>query len=258
MAFAVPSHRTLTLALAAGGALLLVAGCGLHNPYPAGSFERGAHYAENGNNVEAVQALESFVRHNPTDSLAAEAQFLKASAYMEMAEFPLAAVEFQILRKDYPVSDRVEDAFFMEGVAYLSQVGSVERDLTGAIEARRHFVRFLAEFPSSTWVPEARAHLQEISDMMVAKRMGQARVFGQLGQHEAVAITLDHILREEAGSNLIEDVIWERARVARRLDDRDTAVEMYRRLLDEYPEGTFAGRAQRNLRKLEEEAAEDA
>ena len=125
--------------------LCFLAGCGARNPHPVGSYERGVFYADQGKDVEAVAALDSYIRSNPTDSLAAEAQYLKGLTYMEMGEYPLAGVEFQILRKDYPTSSRVEEALFQEGVAYLNQVGRVERDITGAYEARLQFLKFSQE-----------------------------------------------------------------------------------------------------------------
>lgn len=255
----VSSVRTPAAALAVALCLLgAAAGCGLHNPYPVGSFERGAYYAERGNAVEAVAALESFVRHNPTDSLAAEAQYLKAMTYMDMEEYPLAAVEFQILRKDYPTSERVEDAFFQEGLAYLGQVGRVERDLTGAYDARAHFRRFLEAYPRSPRAAEAQAKLQEISDLVVRKRLSQVNVYRQLGRHEAVAVTLDDVLAAEPGSALLDQVLWERARTALKLQDTATAARLYRRLVAEFPDSDAGRRAAAALRGLPEAAPGDA
>ena len=121
---------------------IFFSGCGAGNPFPSGSYERGVLFNEQQKYPEAVSALEAFVRHNPTDSLASEAQYLKGRSYMEMEEYPLAVVEFQILIKDYPTSDRVEDAMFYQGLAYYRQVGRVERDITGAHEARLHFLKY--------------------------------------------------------------------------------------------------------------------
>lgn len=254
---AAPARRR-TLGGAGLGVLILLVGCGLHNPHPVGSFERGAYYAERGNNLEAIQALESFTRHHPTDSLAAEAQYLKGTTYMAMAEFPLAAVEFQILRKDYPVSVRVPDAHFMEGEAYLAQVGNVERDLTGAHQARLHFVRFTEEYPDSPHIPAVQERLREISDLMVRKRLSQVKVYRQLGRHQAVAMGLDDALRYEAGSALIDLVLWERARTARKLEDEATAAEMYQRLIDEYPESRYTDSARKALADLREKQEKEA
>ncbi len=235
------------------GAALLNGGCAASNPYPPGSYERGVFFAEQGKDLEAVGSFESFVRHNPTDSLAAEAQYRKAMTYMVMEDYPIAAVEFQIMRKDYPTSPFVEDALFEEGKAYLFQVGRVERDLTGAYEARLHFLKFSQEYPGSHYMPEVIAYMEEISDQMVRKRLEQVKVYGQLKRYSAVAIVLDDVLQSEAGSSLLPRVMWERAKVAERLDDPDTAAEMYEKLISQYPEGEYRDRAAKGLRKLDEE-----
>lgn len=242
------------------GLLCVLAGCGASNPHPVGSYERGVFYAEQGKDIEAVAALESYVRNNPTDSLTAEAQYLKAMTYMAMGEFPLAGVEFQILRKDYPTSDRVEDALFQEGVSYREQVGRIERDITGAYEARLHFLKFSQEYPSSPHMPEVIEYMADISDLMVQKRLEQIKIYKQLRRHKAVAITLDGILVDEAGSTLIPEVMWERAMAAEKLDDPDTAARMYERLISEYSDSRYtkrAGKALKSLDDLESEEDED-
>jgi len=246
----------------AGLAVLLwmtagLSGCGASNPHPPGSYERGVFFSEQGKDVEAVAALESYIRKNPTDSLAAEAQYLKGMTYMMMGEYPLASVEFQILRKDYPTSVRVEDALFQEGVAYLEQVGRVQRDVTGAYEARLHFLKFSQEYPNSPRMPEVVAYMEEISDLMVRKRLEQVKIYNQLRRYEAVVITLEDVLKEEAGSTFIPDVLWERARAAEKLDDPDTAARMYERLVGEFPDSRYAKRAAKALRAIDEEEEDD-
>ena len=238
-------------ALAATFLLLQMGGCAGGNPYPPGSFERGQHFVEKENYFEAVEALESFVRHNPTDSLAAEAQFLKAVTTMKMDEFPLAAVEFQILRKDYPTSDRVEEAFFREGIAYFRQVGRVERDITGALEARRHFQDFLVRYPQTSFRPEAEEFLLDISDLVIKKRLRQCKVYRQLRRPQAVVLALELVMEQEAGSRLMDQVLYELARISERLDDDEKASAMYRRLVTEYPESSLAEKAESALEKID-------
>ncbi len=243
----------LTAVLLLGMALL--AGCGAGNPHPGGSFERAQFFMEKEKNLEAVAAFEAFVRNNPTDSLAAEAQYLKSMLYLDMEEYPLAAVEFQILRKDFPTSDRIEDSFFQEGVAYFRQVGHVQRDMTGAHEARLHFLKFSQEFPSSPYMDQVRDYMQQISDLMVAKRLKQAHVFWQLKRYAAVDMTLTTALEDEGGSTLLDEVLWQLGRVAEKLDDPDKAARMYERLITGYPESRFYKRAQAALRALDEDEA---
>ena len=245
-----PVLFSLVLAAVLAGVL---AGCGVKNPHPTGSYDRAVFFAEQGKNIEAVAALESYVRHNPTDSLASEAQYLKAMTYLDMEEFPLAVVEFQILRKDFPNSPRYEDAMFQEGVGYYNQVGKIQRDVTGAYEARLHFLKFSQEFPASIHVPEVVQYMQEISDLLVRKRLEQAKVFGQLKRPLAQVQVYEDMLENEAGSTYIPEVIMKRAQVALKLDDPDTAARMYERLINEFPDSDLVKSAQRGLKKLDQE-----
>ncbi len=249
--------RRLTLAASLTGSLLLLFACSLTVPGCGGgaqmqpaSFDEGQGLHQAGKHHEAVQALETFVRRNPTDSLAARAQYLKALSYLELKEYPLAAVELQILRKDFPTSDLVEDAFFTEGVAYYRQVGDVRRDVTGAQDARAHFQRFLAVFPDSRYGEEALEYLEIISDIFVLKQLNAAEVYRHLGRHDSVALVLDALLVEEPHSNFIDRVLLARARNALKTGEDEVAADSFRRLLADFPDSPLVPEARAGLERL--------
>lgn len=251
-----PEHlrgRVAALWLVTLGAVVVLGvlgGCSTRNPYPVGSYDRAVFWGEQGRYQEAADAYEVFVRQNPTDSLAAQAQFEKALAYMQIKEYPLAAVEFQILTQDYPISELVEAARFHEGECYYFQVGRIERDVTPAYEARLHWLDFARQYPTSEHMPQIRQYMQDISDLLVLKRLRAVKVYEQLRHWDAVALGLDRILTEEPASGLIDEVLLKRGQVAERLDDPGTAGQMYRRLLDEYPDSALRDQAQAGLRRL--------
>ncbi len=233
-------------------AALVLSGCGANNPYPPGTFDRAQFFLDEEEFTEAVPALEMFVRHNPTDSLAVQAQFLKGRTLMELEQYPLASVEFQILRKDYPTSPLTEDASFYEGVSYYEQVGNIERDVTGAYEARLHFLDFSQEFPNSKYMTEIVQYMQDISDIMVQKRLQQIKIYSQLKRYSAIAITLDTVLLDEPGSSLLDEVLWRRGEVAVKLEEFDEAESFFKRLINEYPTSDYAAKAQDSLRDLQD------
>lgn len=237
--------------------VLFFSGCGAGNPFPSGSYERGVLFRDQEKYPEAVSALEAFVRHNPTDTLAAEAQYLKGMSYMDMEEYPLAVVEFQILAKDFPTSPRVEDAMFMQGLGYYGQVGKVERDITGAHEARLHFLKFSQLYPQSVHMDDVIFTMQKISDLMVLKRLEQAHIFRQLKKPGAVVMILGEVLKNEANSTLLDRVLYERGQAAAKVGDFDIAEEMYQTLIRDYPESDFRNKANKSLRKLEEDSSKE-
>ena len=225
--------------------VLLLAGCGINNPYPRGSYERALTFHEAGKHREAVDAYSAFLRRSPTDSLAAQAQFEKAMSYMEEKEFPLAAVELQILRQEYPTSEWVERALYEEARAHYLEIGRIQRDVTPALESRVLFASFVRAYPSSPLVPEAQQYLIDISDVLVRKEFGAIKVYRQFKRFEAEAITLDRLLVEEPLTTLRDEILIRRARVALKLEDPDAARDAAGRLLAEFPESGHAGEARR-------------
>ncbi len=234
----------ICLALAGG------TGCGASNPHPVGTYERGMYWQEREHYQEAAEAFEIFVRQHPTDSLAAKAQFEKAISYMYIKEYPLAAVEFQILTQDFPVSPLVEDSRFYEGECYYFQVGRIERDVTPAFEARLHWMDFARMYPTSEYMPQVRAYMQEISDLIVEKRLRAVKVYRQLGRWEAVGISLDRVIEEEPTSSFTDLVLYERGRAAEKTEELGRAEQVYRRIVDEFPDSAYRKKAQDGLRRL--------
>ena len=233
-------------------------GCGASNPHPVGSFERGVYWQDKGHYQDAAEAFEVYVRQHPTDSLAAEAQFQKARSYMAIEEYPLAAVEFQILAQDYPVSPLVEAASFHEGECYYFQVGRIERDVTSAYEARLHWMDFARQYPNSEYMPQVRTYMQEITDLLVEKRLRAVKVYRQLGRWQAVAIGLDRVLEEEPTSTLTDQVLYQRGQAAEKLEEWARAEEVYRRIVDEFPDSDYRKRAQDGLRRVAGEDDEES
>jgi outer membrane assembly lipoprotein YfiO len=235
------------VALALAG---LAAGCGTTNPYPDGSWARASYFADHGKHREAVDAFDRFLRRSPGDSLADEAQLRKARQLLDLKEYPLAAVELQILRQEYPASEHVPESWFLEGVALVKQVGRVEHDITPALDARSRFQKFLSLDPDSTQAAEARAYLDRIDDILLRKKLGEAEVFRQLGHPEAAGVVLGTALSDTEDGKLRPQVLLRRAQVALKAGDRDAAVSAWEELVASYPRSSEARAARAELRKM--------
>ena len=229
---------------------VVIVGCGGSNPHALGSYDRALAFSQDGKHQEAADAYGLFLRRSPTDSLAAQAQFDKARSYMELREYPMAVVEFQILRQEYPTHALVQEAMFQECESKFLQVGRIERDMTPGFEARDSYLSFLRTYPMSPWRSAVDARLVEISDMVVNKQLKSVDLYRRMKKHESAAIVLDRLIESERKSTLRDHLIRERALTAEKLDDTETAVEHWERLIEEHPESSYADEAGERLERL--------
>lgn len=254
------SHsRSRFVTACAGVALSLAAlalgGCAGSNRLPSATYERALFDHERGHDREALTTIEQFLRRSPGDSLAAPAQRLKTLALLKLKEYPLAAVELQILRQEYPTSEFVSESWFMEGVALFRQAGRMERDIAPALEARSRFRRFLTDWPEDPRAAEARDFLVRISDLEMQKKLGEAEVYVQLGQPVAAGVVLDTVLAQEKEGRMRPRLLLRRAEVALRAKRPEDATAAWQRLVADHPDSPEAAEAQRALARLPREGS---
>jgi outer membrane assembly lipoprotein YfiO len=241
------SSRRLAVCLVAA----LAFGCGHPGKqFPAGSLERGQAEFEGKRWAQAVETLKQFIRRNPRDARADDAQFLIGQTYMGAREYPLAAVEFEILRNDYPLSELVDDAYFLEGIAYARQRPNYRLDQKVTHRALEHLRRYLTQFPTGKHRDEVQAEILALQGHLDFKRLEQARQYIALHRLEAAAIVIDGLLEASAESPQRPDALLLRGQVADRLGHLAEALEFWSELVERYPDHQAASRARRLLRDL--------
>lgn len=233
------------------GVLLLAAGCGsAYKGLPAGSFERGEAQFNDESWYEAVEDLRLFIRRAPTDPRAAHAQYMIGMSRYEDEDYPVAAVEFEILRNDYPTSDFVDDAWFMQGMCYVQQVPKTDLDQTTTRQAVQHFVRYLREYPAGGHRAEAEEELRKLNLHLDQKDFNSAQLYRRMKRWDAAAVTIDTLLELRPDSELRPQMLLLAGDVHTHLVQWDRAREVYEQFLRDYPDHKDARKARRGLAQI--------
>jgi outer membrane assembly lipoprotein YfiO len=247
--------RLALVALGALVALLALCACGAPGKHlPVGTYERGEAEFHGKRYTLAIEDLKLFVRRNPKDPSAAQAQFLVAQCYMEAKEYALSAVEYEILRNDYPNTDLADDAFFLEGISYARQRPNYRLDQKVTQKAVEHFQKYLAQFPTGRHREQTQQELDALELHLARKRLEQARQYWSLRQYGAAALVLDDLLEASKESTLRPDMLLLRGRVALRQHDSERARTCLGEVLSRYPQHPTAGAAKELMHKLGQEA----
>lgn len=223
--------------LASVALLVTLAGCGHPGKeLPLGTYERGYAEFEGEYYQDAIENLKLFIRRSPTDDQADDAQFYVARAHMESGDYPVAAVEFEILRSDYPNSELVEEAFYMEGLCYVEQVPKIELDQTMTVKAIEHFRRYLRSFPDGEHREQAREELEKLELRMDEKRLRAIRLYRKMGRYEAAYVSLQALMEDRPQTPVRGDLLFMQGVLAERLDRPEEARRSWSELLQLYPD----------------------
>lgn len=86
---------------------------------PMDDYDACRKQYEDGNYELAVEMFEDFLKRHGTTDLAGNAQYWKSYCYIKLENFDRAIKEFQLLRANYPDSNKIPAAMHNEAVAYV-------------------------------------------------------------------------------------------------------------------------------------------
>ncbi len=247
------TRRILALAL-----LALFLGCGHPGGHlPEGSYERGLAEYEGGAVLEAIEDLKLFIRRNPQDPLAPDAQFMVGKSYMETQDYPVAAVEFEILQVDYPRSPLTDDAGYLEAMCYAKQVADYRLDQTSTELAVEKLTNYLRAHPTGKFVAEAQDELTKLQGVLDRKRYEAAAFYAGRGYYEASQRVLRNVMEDSPDSPIRPEMLLLMGDLEIKLGEFDSAERHLRELVDRWPDNRLAGSAEKRLDRLEKARHED-
>lgn len=224
---------------------------------PEGSYERGQAEYDGGALLDAIEDLKLFIRRNPQDPLAPDAQFLVGKAYMETEDYPVAAVEFEILQVDYPGSPLADDASYLEAMCYAKQAPDYRLDQTITQQAVTKLRGYLQSHPDGKYLEEARSELTELQGRLDRKRLEAAEFYEGRGYHDSARQVLENVMQDSPDSPLRPEMLLLMGEIEMELEDYDGAERSLRELTDRWPDHRLAKRAQKRLDEITRSRRED-
>jgi outer membrane protein assembly factor BamD len=242
------------LLTAATLALLGTSGCAGGVPRipdtPEAVLNKGDSYYQKEKYYQAQEVYKAFLSRHPGHDRGDYAQYMLAESYYNNREWPLAAVEYQILLNNYGYSEYIDDALFKIGLCYWHESPKVPRDQQRAKDALSRFNQFLQTFPNSPLVPEVNNYIELIHQKLAEKSFDTGYYYYRRKKWTAALIYFDKVI-----DNYPENEFWARSAYFGGiiLEDRgrqDDAIRYYSMVLT-YPEDLrFKSDARRRLEKL--------
>jgi outer membrane protein assembly factor BamD len=199
------------------------------------AYAVGVEAMEREDYLLAIEAFRHVTMASPLGDWADDALIGLADAHRAISDYASAEDEYRTLLSDYPRSPLVPEAVYKLGLSYYDQSLPAELDQSmtrAAIEQIEHFV---ATYPESRFVPEARERIAELRARLAAKAYGAAALYLQLGDLKAARVYLDAIVQDYPDTEWARRSLLEIARSHAREGATAQATQAYERLIELYP-----------------------
>jgi outer membrane protein assembly factor BamD len=177
--------RARRLPLAAGMALLLLAGCGggrleddrLPDQPPEQLYSEGQRLLDAGDYQGAAKAFEEVERQHPYSQWATRGELMAAYAYYEANRYDEAIGAAQRFIELHPGNKDVPYAHYLMGLCYYEQISDVGRDQEMTRKSLDTFTELVRRYPESNYAADAKLKIDLVRDHLAGKEMEVGRYY---------------------------------------------------------------------------------
>ncbi len=219
--------RTIGLLLVV---VFLTAGCGGMPSIPKQSnaiLAKANDNFENGRYFQSAELYKAFLAQFPGDDQSDFAQFRLAESYRLDKQYPLAAIEYQLVLSNYGYSEYVDDALFYTGVTFFEEMPAANKDLQKARDALSRFEQFQQTFPQSPLMPQALEYVQEIKKRLAEKDYRNASFYFGRKRFRAAIIYLDKVLENYPGNEYWARAAYMKGLIRLQQGEHDDAAKLF-------------------------------
>jgi outer membrane protein assembly factor BamD len=239
-----------TVAVAGSLALGLVApGCGAKKQAepisPEETYSKAESYMTSRKYAKAVTWFER-VNTSQSPELRAQVHLRIADAYFErknVMNLAEAQSRYQSFLNAFPLSDQAAYAQYRYATCLQRQVNAPERDQTPTYRAMGEFRKVQQLYPNSPWVAEARMRLAELEDHLARDALRKARFYYRRKAFPAATSRLKEILEDNPDWDGRDEVLFYLGKSLRRDGKIAEGDEYLQRLLDDFPDSKYRGKA---------------
>ena len=246
-----PAH---TVSLLLAGLLLTAGGCGWVRPAPTPILPPEELYSIGESNLDqkrydlARESFKKIVERHPNSSYAARARFLIGEAYYREGEFDKAIKEFEAFMAFFPRHQIADLVQFRLAMSYYDQIKPVEQDQGLTQKALDRFRQLVKEYPESRYTTEALAKIDVCRGRLAQKEVWVASYYFTQANPSGARQRLELVLKNYPRSLVIPEALYLLAEVNFYEGKNAEAVQLLRRLSDEYGYTDFGRRAGQRLR----------
>ncbi|MGE0704573.1 MAG: outer membrane protein assembly factor BamD [Vicinamibacterales bacterium] len=170
----------------------------------------------------------------------------------------LAINEFQEFLAFYPTHEQSDYAQFRLATAYFEQMRSPQRDQTETRNAIREYENFMARYPNSTLMPEARTRLRQAQDRLSTSEYEVGLHYYRIRWYPGAIDRFSALLKQDPSYSNRDSVYYYLAETLRRVNRPVEALAFFEKLVGEFQQSEYLQDAQERIDELKVELAASA
>lgn len=198
----------------------------------------------------ASDLLKTFIANNPGHANVDEAIFLLGETYLQLKDWPSAAVEFERLLRDFPESDSSGSASMRLGDALFGQTRPTDFDQEYTRKALEQWQAYLRDHPGHWLNGQAKMKVATARRRLASKLIDTARLYLKQNLYEPSRLYFQRVEREYGDLDIVGDAWIGLAQLDARQGRKDQALASLSRVEERFPGTELAARAARERTRL--------
>ena len=152
----------------------------------------------------------------------------------------------------FPTDPLADAAMLRVAEAEMRQMGLPDRQYQHSIKAEQRLKALLQQYPQTKLRPEVEAHLREVQDNLAMHDKGVGDFYMQRYEHKGGGLKgaqnrYKEIVEKYPNFCLMDDVLFRLGATYQEEEEPDEAAKFYQRVVREFPESDFVGKAKDQL-----------
>lgn len=229
----------------------------------AEKYKAAEEYYENEEWRRAANLFEQITPKYRGRPQAERVTFFYANSLLNTKNYVLAAFKFEEFVKAYPMSQKAEEAAFLEAYCYYKQSPTFTLTQEKTDEAIEKLQQFINYYPYSEKLSDASDLVQDLRIKKEKKAFEIAKQYNKIRDYKSAIIVLNSFISDYPGTPYREDAIYFlfdssfklaiNSIPSKRLERLNDAKKIYSELINDYPETLYLDEVQKKISEIDKE-----
>ncbi len=215
-------------------------------------YNRAMMDYKRGKYTEERLSLQTLINTYPDSEYLAKAKLATGDSYYKeggVSNLTQSIAEYKDFITFFPFLDESAYAQMQVAMAHYRMMEKADRDTSQAQAAEQEFQTFLLKYPSNPLVPKAQQRLRNVQEVLADGEFRIATFYYLKGirSYRAALARLNDVIERYPLYSQADRALWMAGGIYDKAERRETADQLYARIVREYPSSKYVPDAKRKL-----------